>query len=132
IELIRTHFFFSGFPWMLSGYALVPYIGLLQIVTVTGIYGLSFIATAVNSAIAYAIVQRSRTWLAATAVAVGVMWFLPVFGETNSGDPIPVRIVQTNISLNQPWVQPEANHLLDELGTLSTSNESKPRLVVWP
>jgi apolipoprotein N-acyltransferase len=60
------------------------------------------------------------------------MWFLPVLGETPSGDPIQVRIVQTNISLSQPWVQPEASHLLDELGTLSTSNESKPRLVVWP
>jgi len=132
IELIRTHFFFSGFPWMLSGYALVPYMGILQIVTVTGIYGLSFIATAVNSAVAYAIVQRSKAWLAATAAAVAVMWFLPILGETRSGDPVPVRIVQTNISLNQPWVQPEASHLLDELGTLSTSNESKPRLVVWP
>jgi apolipoprotein N-acyltransferase len=132
IELIRTYFFFSGFPWMLSGYALVPYMGILQIVTVTGIYGLSFIATAVNSAVAYAIVQRSKAWLAATAAAVVVMWFLPILGETRSGDPVPVRIVQTNISLNQPWVQPEAGHLLDELGTLSTSNESKPRLVVWP
>jgi apolipoprotein N-acyltransferase len=132
IELIRTHFFFSGFPWMLSGYALVPYIGILQIVTWTGIYGLSFIATAVNSAVAYGILQRNPRWLAATAVAVAVMWFFPLVGETPSGDPIPVRIVQTNISLNQPWVQPESNQLLDELGTLSTSDQSKPRLVVWP
>ena len=53
------------------------------------------------------------------------MWFLPVFGETNSGDPIPVRIVQTNISLDQPWVQPEANQLLDELGTLSTEQRKQ-------
>jgi apolipoprotein N-acyltransferase len=132
IELIRTHFFFSGFPWMLFGYALVPYIGILQIVTVTGIYGLSFIAAAVNSAFTYALVQRSRTWLPATAGAVVLMWFFPLLGGTPSGDPIPVRIVQTNISLNQPWAQPEASELLDELGTLSTSNASKPRLVVWP
>src|SRR5262245_32763228 len=49
IELIRSRFFFEGFPWMLSGYALVPYGGILQIVSWTGIYGLSFIAVAVNS-----------------------------------------------------------------------------------
>ena len=83
---------------MLFGYALVPYIGILQVVTVTGIYGLSFIATAVNSAFTYALVQRSRTWLAATAGAVVLMWFFPLLGETPSGDPIPVRIVQTNMA----------------------------------
>jgi apolipoprotein N-acyltransferase len=132
IELIRTHFFFCGFPWMLSGYALVPYIGILQIVSWTGIYGLSFIATAVNSAIAYGILQRSRVWLAGAAVAIGVMWFFPLMGESPPGESMAVRIVQTNISLNQPWAQPEAGQLLNELGALSTSDQSKPRLVVWP
>ncbi len=29
---------FSGFPWMLSGYALVPYAGILQLVVWTGVY----------------------------------------------------------------------------------------------
>ena len=117
---------------MLFGYALVPYIGILQVVTVTGIYGLSFIATAVNSAFTYALLQRSRTWLAATAAAVVLMWFFPRWVRGLRVISIPVRIVQTNISLNQPWVQPEASALLDELGTLSTSNAGKPRLVVWP
>ena len=117
VELHPDALLFSGFPWMLSGYALVPYVGILQIVTVTGIYGLSFIATAVNSVIAYGYSpSAARHGSAATAVAVGVMWFLPILGETPSGDPIPVRIVQTNISLSQPWVQPEADDLLDELG----------------
>jgi apolipoprotein N-acyltransferase len=132
IELIRTHFFFSGFPWMLSGYALVPYSGILQIVTWTGIYGLSFIVAFVNSAIAFGVYHRSRLWLGGAAAAMGVMWFLPIIGESSSGDPIPVRIVQANISLNQPWEQPEAGQLLDELETLSTDSQSAPRLVVWP
>ena len=30
---------FSGFPWMLSGYALVPFSGILQMAVWTGVYG---------------------------------------------------------------------------------------------
>ena len=36
VELLRA-ILFSGFPWMLSGYALVPYTGTLQMVVWTGI-----------------------------------------------------------------------------------------------
>src|SRR5947209_5102820 len=62
VELLRS-ILFSGFPWMLSGYALVPYTGTLQMVVWTGIYGLSFLATAVNSIIVYGILRRNKVWL---------------------------------------------------------------------
>ena len=32
VELIQTYAIFGGFPWMLVGYALAPYTGLLQVV----------------------------------------------------------------------------------------------------
>ena len=63
VELLRAHLF-SGFPWMLSGYALVPFSGILQVAAWTGVYGLSFIATAVNSVIAYGAIHRSKTCIA--------------------------------------------------------------------
>src|SRR5215831_10963666 len=60
VEWLRS-VLFSGFPWMLSGYALVPYPGILQMVTLTGVYGLSFLATAMNSLIVYSFLRRSKT-----------------------------------------------------------------------
>jgi apolipoprotein N-acyltransferase len=131
VELLRAHLF-SGFPWMLTGYALVPYTGILQVVAWTGIYGLSFIATGVNSIFAYGAIQRSKTWIAVAAVAIAIAWFLPIIRETPSGDTIPVRLVQTNIPLDQPWEKPAADELLAELGALSTQDGHKPKLVVWP
>jgi apolipoprotein N-acyltransferase len=131
VELLRAHLF-SGFPWMLSGYALVPYAGILQIAAWTGIYGLSFIATGVNSMIAYAALRRSKAWLGSAAIAIAIAWFLPIFGETPSGDPIPVRLVQTNISLDQPWQKPDSDELLNDLEALSTRDTGRPALVVWP
>ena len=87
IELIRTHFFFDGYPWMLTGYALVPYEGILQIAAWTGIFGLSFVATAVNSALAYAVLLRDKRWMAGSLALIAVFWALPILGESPSGDP---------------------------------------------
>jgi apolipoprotein N-acyltransferase len=135
VELLRG-ILFSGFPWMLSGYALAPYAGLLQIVTWTGVYGLSFLATGVNSLFAAGILQkgwrlRIRYWSIAAAVIV-VAWLLPIFAAPVSADPIAVRLVQTNISIDQPWTQPDSDLLMNELGALSTRDTASPRLVVWP
>src|SRR5439155_18685068 len=134
VEWLRA-ILFSGFPWMLSGYALVPYAGILQMVAWTGVYGLSFLATSVNSMIAYGVLQSGKTrnaWFAAAGAAIAIAWFLPVLGAKPSNDTIAVRLVQTNISLDQPWKQPESGQLMNELAALSTHDSSKPRLIVWP
>ena len=131
VELLRS-ILFSGFPWMLSGYALVPYTGILQMAAWTGIYGLSFVAVAVNSLIVYGLMRRSKTSLGVAAAVILTARFLPVMVQKPSTDPIAVRLVQTNISLDQPWKQPDSEQLLDELGNLSTSDAIRPKLVVWP
>src|SRR5881392_1690729 len=69
VELLRA-ILFSGFPWMLLGYALVPYTGVLQMAAWTGVYGLSFLAAAVSGVIAYGALQRSKASLAAAAAVV--------------------------------------------------------------
>ena len=131
MELLRS-VLFSGFPWMLSGYALEPYIGILQVVTWTGIYGLSFLATTVNSVIAYGALQRNMRWIAAAAAVIVIAWLVPVFGARPSHDPIAVRIVQTNIPIDQSWKKSDSDELLADLTKLSTRDVQKPRLVVWP
>jgi apolipoprotein N-acyltransferase len=131
VELLRS-ILFSGFPWMLSGYALAPYSGILQIATWTGVYGLSFLAAGVNSVIAYAVLQRTFRWAAVAAAVIVIASILPVFGEEPSGNTIEVRLVQTNISLDQSWTRPDFDALLNELTTLSTRGGTSPKLVVWP
>ena len=132
VELLRTYWV-SGFPWMLFGYALVPFSGILQIVTWTGIYGLSFIAVAVSSLFAIGIVKRRLSWIAgAASIAIGLS-VLPIIGEKPAGgDPITARIVQANISLDQPWQDEPATKLLDELSQLSTVPPGTVQLIVWP
>src|SRR5262249_40133456 len=114
VELLRS-VLFSGFPWMLSGYALVPYAGILQIATWTGRYGLSFLATAVNSAIAYGVSGLRTKWLATAVVAIVIAVLLPVFGAGPVNDPLAVRLVQTNISIDQSWKKPDSDGLMNEV-----------------
>src|SRR5262245_18395660 len=133
VELLRTYWV-SGFPWMLFGYALVPFSGILQIVTWTGVYGLSFIAIAVNSVFAIGIARRRFSWIAGGAAIAIVLSILPIIGEKPAtGDPITARIVQTNISLDQPWQDEQASmRLMDELSHLSTATPGTVQLIVWP
>src|SRR5437667_1269400 len=128
VELLRS-ILLSGFPWMLSGYSLVPYTGILQMAAWTGIYGLSFVATAVNSLIVYGATSRSKMALGIAAAVILTARFLPVLAEMRPDDPLPVRLVQTNISLDQPWKQSDSDQLLDELGKLSTGGNTRPKLV---
>jgi apolipoprotein N-acyltransferase len=134
VELARTYWF-SGFPWMLSGYALVPFAGLLQIVTWTGIYGLSFAATAVNSAIAYGVAGRRRNWLIGSVAAALVLSLLPILPRpaAPTGESINVRLVQTDISIEHPWSEPEPTmRLMNELSQISTAQPGSVNLIVWP
>lgn len=135
VEFMRAHWF-TGFPWMLSGYALVPFTGLLQVVSWTGIYGLSFIATAINSLFALAAMKRSPRWLSAAAVAAIILSSFPLLQANGAGareEPVAVRLVQTNIPLDQAWEKPATDELLDELSGLSEpSRGGRSNLIVWP
>src|SRR6185369_6427244 len=99
-----------------------PFSGVLQIVTWTGVYGLSFIAVAVNSIFAIGIAERRFSWIAGGAAIAIVLSMLPIMGEKPAtGEPITARLVQTNIPLDQPWDEQTSTQLLDELSHLSSA-----------
>jgi len=52
-EFAFAHMPRSGFPWNLLGYPAANNLALLQLATVTGIWGLSFLVAAFNSLVAW-------------------------------------------------------------------------------
>ena len=135
VELVQAHTIFGGFPWMLAGYALAPFGGLLQMAAWTGVYGLSFVLVSVNALFALGI--RTRDWRpGAAGLAVVVLAVLlpspadPAPGEEDGS--LRVRIVQTNIPIDYPWGGIEEEQLLDELSVLALGGGGNPELVVWP
>ena len=132
VELLQAHLIFGGFPWMLVGYALAPYLGILQLVTWTGIYGLSFLLVSVNAAAALAVWRRDWRFGAVAAVPVFLALLTPAPKGPTPSEGLSVRLVQTNIDIDQSWRSEDAVRLLDELHALSTASGPGPDLVVWP
>jgi apolipoprotein N-acyltransferase len=60
LEFARTHLPIIGFPWNLSGYAASGNLALVQLTSLTGIYGLTFLIAAYGSLLAYTILTGKR------------------------------------------------------------------------
>ena len=132
VELIQTYAIFGGFPWMLVGYALAPYPGLLQVVTVTGIYGLSFLLVGVGSLLALSLRVGNAKLVGISAAIMLAANFIPAPQGERPDDPLSVRVVQTNIDIEQSWETSTREQLMDELHILSVLTPANPDLVIWP
>lgn len=80
LEYLRAHLL-SGFPWNLLGYSQYQNFALLPLVTVTGVYGLSFLVLAVNASLAWGLVGWGRGREVGSAATVDPLgscpWELP-------------------------------------------------------
>ncbi len=141
-EFVRAHLPEISFPWNLLGYPASANLGLLQVTTITGIYGLSFLVASFNALLAWTgasnmLEFRRRLTLAAAATATLLM----VLFIGPRLVPLPqahhyARAVQLNFpeSSSYPldWFQTHAADLA-EIGRISLAPASqKPDLLVWP
>jgi len=124
IELART-FLITGFPWNLLGYG-VAFAGLRQIASVTGIYGLSFLAAASSALAAWALLCWRSRW---PRVALAGWAALLLIGNWALAPPAPAQglnmalLLQPNVPLEEasattwaPWLNPTK---LNQLVTMS-------------
>jgi apolipoprotein N-acyltransferase len=148
-EFARTHFPFIGFPWNLLGYSAASNPGLVQLTTLTGIYGLSFFVAAVNSFGAYVNETSSRTKtllaLALGFVIAGAAYFAGVGWLPKALATRAATLVQPNFpelpSYPPDWHERNAADL-DELERLSVEaarrnrardgRPDEPVLLIWP
>jgi apolipoprotein N-acyltransferase len=131
-----------GFPWNLLGYSASANLGLLQITSVTGIYGLSFVMVCFNGLLAWtdgAPSPRARTRFAifASATVVLVLLYLvtPRFVPAAAANHV-ARAVQLNFpetqSYENNWFQQHAAAMREVEKLSLASGGAKPDLLVWP
>lgn len=131
-----------GFPWNLLGYAAARSLALVQITTVTGIYGLSLLVAAFNALVFWTVLQsaarrrRAAVRLGAVAAVLAlVAWIGPRFVPQQQPERV-AHLVQTDfpLSMDYPmnWM---AIHRAD-LDTLEQMSVAAARLepgpVIWP
>lgn len=122
-ELARATFF-TGFPWIASGYAhtrgplaaLAPYVG---------VYGITALAALAAAALAL----RHWRWLGALAVGIGAAQFLPQ-EFTRSTGTLNVSLVQPNIPQDQKFDRARFDENLDQL--LALIESARGQVVITP
>jgi len=110
-ELARTYLF-TGVPWNLLGYA-VQATGVRQVASVTGVYGLSFLAVASSALLAWVFAARARKPAMIAAVSWIVLLIIAHYALRPQG-PLPglqrAFLLQPNVPLEEsslaawePW-----------------------------
>ncbi|MEK7679400.1 MAG: hypothetical protein AAB356_04335, partial [Deltaproteobacteria bacterium] len=122
----------TGFPWALSGYTQVPYLTVIQLADITGVFGIGFIVVLVNTAVflwcRFFIYKEGKTPLSPplskggpvkeTAVAVAVISLVFLYGTLKirqtdataaSWKAIRVAAVQGNIDQSIKWDESALN-----------------------
>lgn len=141
-EFFRARLPEISFPWNLLGYPASGNPGLLQVTTITGIYGLSFLAAGFNALLAWVVAskraalrQRMGIAGAAAAILVIVMVASPRLVPEAKARHF-ARAVQVNFPEVQEyptdWFAKNAGQL-EEIEKMSLApNAEKPDLLVWP
>lgn len=145
LEYIRGYLF-TGFPWSLIGYTQSAYLPIIQMADVTGVWGLSFLIIAVNTA-AYLFIKSALNKdikRPATEVIIVMALYAIAFGygtlridQTSARfkdwNAIRASIAQGSIDQAIKWSPAYRDETIDIYRKLSLEAAGKkPYLIVWP
>ena len=141
-EFIRAHLPEISFPWNLLGYPASSNLGLLQVTTFTGIYGLSFLAAGFNALLAWVVAAKNKPlkFRLTVAGAVAAILLIAMFALPRLVPPARAQHFARTVQLDFPevpeyppdWFRRNAAEL-DEIAKLSLApSKENPDLLVWP
>ena len=138
-EVLRAYLPEISFPWGLLGYPAAGNPALVQLTTVTGIYGLSFLVVCFNALIVWILARPTRKSITiisgVTILLIVAMWIGPRFVPHAEAHHF-ARVVQPNFpEVNQylgNWYDTHQTDLaeLERLSLRPSANS--PDLLVWP
>ncbi|MBI3318579.1 MAG: apolipoprotein N-acyltransferase [Candidatus Omnitrophica bacterium] len=145
LEFLRS-VFLSGFGWNLLAHTQWRWIGLIQIASVTGACGISFLVVLINAALYEVFFRERRVLGRITAVGVGVSCLLPAlsYGTLSLLDRMPaapssadrsfrVAVLQGNIPQHEKWDASFGEGVWRRYEELTRqAQKEKPDLIVWP
>ncbi|MDB6121960.1 MAG: Apolipoprotein N-acyltransferase [Pedosphaera sp.] len=136
---------FSGFPWNLLGSSQYKIVPLIQISSITGIYGLSFLTvwTALTILCAAMVIVRRpamrSAWIGeiilpmAVVVALYGSGYRQLLKPESEHPQLTVALIQPSIPQTEIWDPKETSSRFKELLHLSElALTNKPDVVIWP
>lgn len=136
LEYIRG-FFLTGFPWALIAYSQYNFLPLIQVVSITGVYFISFLIVAVNC-VFYYIWSKKKAHLPYSLFVAALFFLSIVYGiirlneKTEYGDKKSVAIIQGNIPQNVKWDEGFKAKTVEKYINMTITHAGGSDLVVWP
>ena len=131
----------GGFPWALLGSSQSGVTPIIQLASVTGVFGVSLLLAMVSTAAAALTLTRDRRHVVASLCTVGLVavvaalgtWRVAGGGLVTQGPVVKVGLLQGNVEQNQKWDPAFKSIILERYLTLSRQViNAGARLVVWP
>ena len=135
-DLLRS-WLLTGFPWAMLGHSQAPWLPLIQIADLTGVYGITALIVLGNVTLYQVFFdgaprRRSIVTLALLGLTLGYGAYR-LSQPHASGSAMTVSLVQGNIDQSVKWSPEYRETTLDIFTTLSRSTAAQhPALVVWP
>jgi apolipoprotein N-acyltransferase len=131
---------FTGFPWNLPGYGWAASLGILQSVSVIGVYALSLLTVLLGASLALLFApERAKAWpLPAALVALFVAMWIGGAVRLNKDVPdvpgVHLRLVQPNVPQQDKYLPDLRAQHWRELMDLSLAKGSgpAPTHIIWP
>lgn len=142
LEYVRGHFL-TGFPWALLAHSQYDNPPVIQIASITGTAGVTFLIVLVNSAVARSILTFRtgggfRPILPTCAIGIAVLNIVWGNMEINKikmsgGRDVKVAVIQGNVEQGMKWSPEHKNKIMEKYFQLTREAvKEKPDLVVWP
>jgi len=144
LEFARSNLSFLALPWGLLAHSQYKHPVIIQVASLAGAYGLSFIILLVNSSLAALFltrqmetaVRRKGVLIASiTACLLGCVlaYGYVVTSRPITGERLSIAVVQGNIEQDKKWDPKYAAMIMKTYTDLSyKAAESKPVLLIWP
>ncbi|MBI2266905.1 MAG: apolipoprotein N-acyltransferase [Armatimonadetes bacterium] len=126
----------TGITWGGIGYSQVPWLEIVQLASVTGVYGITFLIVLVNALVLHlsSPLRWRKLWVPALIVlAAHLAGTFLTPRQAEAGNPVLISAVQPNIDQSVKWDRryfAETLSILKDL-TLRVS-AAHPDLVIWP
>lgn len=145
VEYLRGYITYFGFPWILLGYSQTPYLPVIQISDITGVWGVSFLVVMVNSGvyeILKALAREKRLPLKEAAIIAAALTAVVAYGfvrinevdrEVKAWQDLKVGISQGSIDQSLKWDASFEKKTIGIYGELSEKEGKEgARFIVWP
>jgi apolipoprotein N-acyltransferase len=137
-EYIITHLL-TGFPWGILGTSQFKNLSFIQISTITGVYGLSFVLVFFQSMFVYSIRSGRRLPFALALILMSVIHlagFLSLRQVAATPESFEAAVIQGNVSSDIYWNEIQTDRILelfkDHIALTKDAYDKGAKLIIWP